>query len=107
MYTCTVRRLFQFGALMLLLATFLAPLIEFFDRWDPPGPSNDTEMAVFGLILVLCLVLLVSKLTASSAARIALGSVFRPRLSRGLRVPLSPVFASVFVPPLSPPPLRI
>jgi hypothetical protein len=92
---------------MLLLATFLAPLVEFFDRWDPPGPSNDMEMAVFGLILVLCLVLVVCKLTASLAGLIAFISVLRPRLSRGSPARTGPVFARVFVPPLSPPPLRI
>jgi hypothetical protein len=92
---------------MLLLATFLWPLVEFFDRWDPPGPSNDTEMAVFGLILLLCFVLLVCKLTASLAGLIAFISVLRPRLSCGSPRRTSPVFASVFVPPLSAPPLRI
>jgi hypothetical protein len=88
---------------MLLLAKFLAPLVEFFDRWDPAGPGNDTEMAVFGLILVLCFVLLVCKLTASLTGLIAFLSVLRPRLSRGSPARTSPVFASVFVPPLTPP----
>jgi hypothetical protein len=57
---------------MLLLAAFFTPLVEFFDRWDPPGPSNDTEMAVFGLIFALCLVLIVCKLTAALATLISL-----------------------------------
>jgi hypothetical protein len=45
-----MRRLLQFGTLMLLVVAFATPIVEFFDRWDPPGPSNDTEMAVFGLV---------------------------------------------------------
>jgi hypothetical protein len=60
-----VRRLLQFGVLLLSLAAFLTPIIEFFDQWDPPGPGGDTELAVFGLILTFCLILLVSKLVAS------------------------------------------
>ena len=51
--------------MFLSLAAFLAPLIELFDRWDPPGSGNDTELAVFGLILTFCLILLVSRLVAS------------------------------------------
>src|SRR6266566_2242328 len=67
-----VRRLLQLGTLMLLLAAFFTPLIEFFDRRDLAGPSNDTEMAVFGLIFALCLVLIVCKLTAALATLISL-----------------------------------
>jgi hypothetical protein len=93
---------------MLLLSTFLSPMLEFFDRWDPPGPGNDTEMAVFGLILVLCLVLLVCKLTASLAGLVSFIFVFRHSLSRGLPVRrTSSVVTRFFVPPLFPPRLRI
>jgi hypothetical protein len=106
-YTENMRRLLQFGTLMLLLSTFLSPMLEFFDRWDPPGPGNDTEMAVFGTILVLCLVLLVCKLTASLACLVSFISVLRHSLSRGLPVRPSSVVTSSFIPPLSPPPLRI
>jgi len=102
-----VRGLLQFGTLMLLLSTFLSPMLEFFDRWDPPGPGNDTEMAVFGLILVLCLVLLVCKLTASLAGLVPFIFVFRHFLSCGLPVRPSSVVTRFFVPPLFPPPLRI
>jgi hypothetical protein len=89
---------------MLLLAAFVTPVVEFFDRWDPPGPGNDTEMAVFGLIFALCLVLLVCKLTASLAGIIGLTSIPQPRLSRGS--PLGEIRAvfTLFAPPLSPPP---
>jgi hypothetical protein len=102
-YTENVRGLLQFGTLMLLLSTFLSPMLEFFDRWDPPGPGNDTEMAVFGTILVL----LVCKLTASLACLVSFISVLRHSLSRGLPVRPSSVVTSSFIPPLSPPPLRI
>jgi hypothetical protein len=92
---------------MLLLAVFVTPIAEFFDRWDPPGPSNDTEMAIFGLIFALCLVLLVCKLTASLVGIIDLISTPLPRLSRGSPLGEVRAVATLFVPRLSPPPLRI
>ena len=52
-----MRRIFQIGTLLLLIAVFLAPMLELFDRWDAPGPGNDTEMAVFCIVLLLCLLL--------------------------------------------------
>jgi Na+/phosphate symporter len=91
---------------MLLLAAFLTPLIEFFDRWDPPGPSNDTEMAVFGLIFALCLVLIVCKLTAALATLISLVLVPGLQHSGGwLRRETRPFLSSI-IPQISPP-LRI
>ena len=56
-YTCAVRRLFQLGTMLLLLTVFLAPVFEFFDRWDAPGLNNDVEMAVFSVVLLLSLLL--------------------------------------------------
>jgi hypothetical protein len=91
---------------MLLLAAFFTPLIEFFDRWDPPGPGNDTEMAVFGLIFALCLVLIVSKLTAALATLISLVLVPGLRQSRGSPRQKAKLFLSSIVPQTSPP-LRI
>ena len=64
---------------MLILATFLTPLFEYFDRWDAPGMGNDTEMGVFCLVFFLCLVLLVCKLIASIAGRISSVSIRLPR----------------------------
>ena len=92
---------------MLLLAAFVTPIAELFDRWDPPGPSNDTEMAVFGLVFALCLVLLVCKLMASLVSIIGLVSLPLPRLSRGSPLGEVRAVSTFFVPPLSPPPLRI
>jgi Na+/phosphate symporter len=91
---------------MLLLAAFLTPLVEFFDQWDPPGPSNDTEMAVFGFIFALCLVLLVCKLTAALANLISL--ILMPHLRPTRESPLqqSRIF-SMLILPQSSPPLRI
>lgn len=63
-----VRRLLQFGAFLLIMATFLAPLAEFFDCWDAPGLNNDTEFGLFAFVLLLCLVLLVCKLISSLTA---------------------------------------
>jgi Na+/phosphate symporter len=101
-----VKRILQFGTLLLLLATFLTPLFEFFDRWDPPGPSNDTEMAVFGLIFTLCLVLIVCKLTAILATLISLVLMSHLRQSRGSPIQQARVLISFLVPDTSPP-LRI
>jgi hypothetical protein len=92
---------------MLLLAAFVTPIAEFFDRWDPPGLGNDTEMAVFGLIFALCLVLLVCKLTASLVGIIGLISLPQPPPSRGSPLGKIRTISTRFIPSLSPPPLRI
>jgi hypothetical protein len=101
-----VRRLLQFGVLFLSLAAFLTPLIEFFDRWDPPGPGNDTELAVFGLILIFCLILLVSRLVASLDKLIERVTLFRVQPSQLVRSPERFYFTGL-VTPHSSPPLRI
>ncbi len=101
-----MKHILQLGTLLLLLATFLTPLFEFFDRWDPPGPSNDTEMAVFGFIFVLCLVLTVCKLTAVLATLISLILVSHLRQNRGSPIQQARVLLSFIVPDTSPP-LRI
>jgi hypothetical protein len=106
-YTRSVRRLLQFGTLMLLVASFVTPIAEFFDRWDPPGPGNDTEMAVFALVFSLCLVLLVCKLTASLVSIIGLISIPHPALSCSSPQEEIHAVSTLFVPSLSPPPLRI
>jgi len=102
-----MRRLLQFGCLFLLLVTFVTPLSEWFDRWDAPGLSNDAEFAIFSLVLTLCVVLLVSRLISVMALRMRL--IAEPYLARaeasGAAATNSPF--TIFVPPLSPPPLRI
>ena len=60
-----MRRLLQLGTFFFVLTTILVPIAEFFDRWDAPGISNDTEFALFALVLVFCLVLIVSRLVAA------------------------------------------
>lgn len=91
---------------MLLLAAFLTPVAEFFDQWDPPGPSNDTEMAIFGFIFALCLVLLVCKLTAALATIISL--MLMQHLRQNLGSPLGEAHAfSNCITPQTSPPLRI
>jgi len=101
-----VRRLLQFGVLFLSLAALLAPMIELFDRWDPPGPGNDTELAVFGLILTFCLILLVSRLIASLDKLIARITSFRVQPSQLVCSPERFCFTGI-VTPHSSPPLRI
>lgn len=58
---------------MMLIGAFI-PLLEFFDRWDAPGLSNDTEYAVYAFILAICLVLLLCELISSGALRV--GCIF-------------------------------
>lgn len=92
---------------MLLLATFVTPLMEYFDRWDLPGIANDTEFAVFVLILTLCLVLLVSRLLSALALLIHLvAQPHRPQPELSHATPAHRLIA-FFIPPPSPPPLRI
>jgi hypothetical protein len=101
-----VRRLLQFGVLFLSLAAFLTPLIEFFDSWDLPGPGNDTEFAVFGLILTFCLILLVSRLIALLYKLIEFITLFHIQPSRMVCSSERFYFAGL-VTPHSSPPLRI
>jgi hypothetical protein len=102
-----MRRLLQFGCLFLLLVTFVTPLSEWFDRWDAPGLSNDAEFAIFALVLTLCLVLLVSRLVSTLALLIRLiAEPHRQPAERSGPMPAHSLIA-FFVPPLSPPPLRI
>ncbi len=92
---------------MLLLAAFVTPLLEFFDRWDSPGLSNDTEFAIFLLILGLTLVLLVSRLLAALALVFRLAKQhYRLRPERTV-VARASSFDDLFIQPHSPPPLRI
>lgn len=91
---------------MLLLGTFLTPLIECFDGWDPPGPGNDTELAVFSLILALAFVLLLAKLMASLAGVHGFNLVLQVPQGRGSPLQEFRAFFSRVIPPISPP-LRI
>jgi hypothetical protein len=102
-----MRRLLQFGTLLFLLVMSVAPLAEFFDRWDAPGLSNDTEFGVFALVLALCLVQVVCMLIAARSLRnkLVLGPMVQyppdEKISFG-----TTLIVSIFIPPrLSP--LRI
>jgi peptidoglycan/LPS O-acetylase OafA/YrhL len=105
--TCdALRRLFQFGAIMMLIGA-IYPLLEVFDRWDPPGLSNDTELRVYALLFGICLVLLLCKLISSGALKFAFLS-WRVFLGDESVIPVAtghtPIFA---IPPLCLCPLRI
>jgi hypothetical protein len=63
-----MKRLFQFGAILMLIGAFY-PLLELFDRWDAPGLANDTEFKVYALLFAVCLVILLCKLISSGALR--------------------------------------
>jgi hypothetical protein len=53
-----MKRLLQFATFLLITVAFIMPLLECFDRWDPPGLTNDTEFPVFFIVLFVVLVLL-------------------------------------------------
>ena len=55
---------------MMLLWAALLPALELFDRWDPPGLSNDTEFAAFAIVFAFCLALLVCLLVSSQTLRL-------------------------------------
>ena len=57
-----MRRILELGTLLLILTSLLTPISEVFDRWDPPGFVNDTEMPLFTIVLLLALVLIVARL---------------------------------------------
>lgn len=90
-----------------MMVALLAPISEYFDRWDAPGISNDVEFAVFSLILTLCLVLLVSRLIASFGLLIEQFSIRHvPDCSNGAVADAYSAFTLV-VPPRNTTPLRI
>lgn len=97
----------QLSALLMVLATFLVPLSEYLDRWDAPGIFNDTEFAIFALILTLGLVLLVSKLTSALAVLFVLASFPHLRGSEPSQAASGSHALKLFLPPLNSPPLRI
>lgn len=101
-----MRRLFQFGAVMMLIGAFI-PLLEFFDRWDAPGLSNDTEFSVYAFILAICFVLLLCKLISSGVLK--LGFISCPVLLRDDHPkPVEAGHTFLFAPPpLTVLPLRI
>lgn len=101
-----MRRLLQFGALM-LLATALMPVLELFDRWDKPGLSNDTEFAVFAVVFALCLVLLICELISSAAMKCGVAWVRCPQNADEARHVDAGHTVIFTVPPLSLLPLRI
>ena len=78
----------------------LAPLAEFFDRWDPTGLANDTEFGIFALVLTLCLVLVVCTLLAARSLRtkLLLGPAMQAppenQISSGMEL-----LVAIFIPP--------
>jgi hypothetical protein len=69
-----VKRLLQLGTLLFIVTTFIVPIAELFDTWDAPGPEDDTELGLLSIVLVICLVLLVSKLLLCGALLVELVS---------------------------------
>jgi hypothetical protein len=102
-----MRRLLQFGTVMLLITAFIVPLMEFFDHWDAPGLSNDTEYAIYALVFAICLVVLVCKLISSGALKFGVISC-RVFLRNDRAKPVETGQTLIFaIPPLFVLPLRI
>lgn len=102
-----MRRLLQFRTVMLLIAAFIMSLMEFFDHWDAPGLSNDTEYAIYALAFAICLVLLVCKLISAGALKFGFISC-RVFLRNDRAKPVDAGQTFIFaIPPLFVLPLRI
>ena len=97
----------QLGTCILLLVAVVAPIAEWFDRWDAPGVSNDVEFAVFSLILALCLVLLVSRLVATLALLVGQFSIWHIAEIDISGTTNSSSPTDLIVPPRNAPPLLI
>ena len=102
-----MRRLLQFGLFVLVLVAFVTPLAEYFDRWDTPGIGNDTEMGLFCLVLLICLVLVVSKLIAWVARSVFLIRILWERWSLVDALADCSVMKAIFIPPQFPTLLQI
>jgi len=87
--------------------TFLAPLMECFDRWDAPGLSNDTEFGLFTLIFALCLVLLVCMLIAARLMLIKFASIRIFFLNHCWLAIMAILRKPILIPPRFNSPLRI
>lgn len=46
--------------MVMVTVTLLMPVLEYFDRWDRPGLSGDTELPFFLVTLFIALVILVA-----------------------------------------------
>src|SRR5215469_15786605 len=51
-----MKRLLRLVTIVMVTMTVLMPFCEYFDRWDRPGPGNDTELPVFLITLFITLV---------------------------------------------------
>jgi len=102
-----MKRLLQLATAVLLLAGFVAPIIEFFDYWDEEGLADDTEFGVFALVFALCLVLWVSELISTTMLQFSFtvcGALERVRRAEHTAAAHRFIF---LIPPLHSLPLRI
>ncbi|MCU1223261.1 MAG: hypothetical protein JWQ42_1354 [Edaphobacter sp.] len=97
----------QVGTFLFVLVTFLAPLMECFDRWDAPGLANDTEFGLFTLIFALCLVLLVCMLMAARSMLVKFASIRSFFFDHCWLPIMSALCTSLLIPPRINSPLRI
>jgi hypothetical protein len=55
-----MKRLLKVITIILVTMTLVMPVLEYFDRWDRPGLSNDSELPLFLIVLFISLVLVVA-----------------------------------------------
>ena len=102
-----MQRLLQFGSFLLILVTISAPIAALLDRWDPPSLGNDTEMTVFALVLVLCLLVLVCRLIAAFAMPLSKLCNAEPDGDQAALTRNCGLHTMLFIPPKCASPLRI
>lgn len=100
-------KVLQLANLFLLVAIFVTPISEYFDRWDPPGLSHDTEFRVFVLVLTLVFVLVVCRLIASLALRLRQLATKLLQPPDDLAGTQHDIIVAIFIPPRLATPLRI
>ena len=61
-----MKRLLRVITIVLATMTLALPVLEYFDRWDHPGLSGDSELPLFLIILFISLVLVVAVAMARS-----------------------------------------
>ena len=55
-----MKRLLSVITIVLAAMTLALPALEYFDRWDRPGLSNDSELPLFLIVLFISLVFVVA-----------------------------------------------
>jgi len=67
-----VRRFLTITVLVCLTGlAALYPVIEFFDRWDVPGPSSDTELQIIAVLTLVGIMFVIAHLVTLALSWLA------------------------------------